>query len=192
VSGWPRRFILLAVACVGCLAWFIPTQIAAHTAHAVSLGHQVSFAHEASPLLAGINQRSIANTLRVVLPLLAAFWMLLPALTFQRAPEQNRIVLFWITPGLVFMLLVYMADPVYFTFLTAAVILLVALSRQQRIAFILLLACAVFNVSLFFFASPIRGGSRFDQVLNFYVIKYSFYGVRHSWSSTIGRGAIVP
>jgi hypothetical protein len=192
VSDWPRRLTLLAISCVGCLAWFIPTQIAAHAAHAVNFGSQMSFAQEASPLKVGINQKSIANTLRVVLPLLAAFWMFVPAVRFQRSLDENRIILLWITPGLLFMLLVYMADPVYFTFFTAAIILMVALSRQQRIAFNLLLACAIFNVILFFFAAPIKGSSRLDQALNFYVIKYSFYGVRHNWSSTIGRGAIVP
>jgi hypothetical protein len=187
-----RRVLLLSITALLCLSWYIPTQLALRAAHTGSTGHQLSFAREVSPLLVGINLRSIANTLRVILPILTAFWMLLPAMFFRRPREQNIILLLWITPGLCFMLFVFMADPVYLTFMTGAIILLAALSAQRPAAFGLLLLCAIFNVGLFLGAAPIRGTGRVDQAVNFYIVKYCFYGVRHQWTSTIGKGAVVP
>jgi hypothetical protein len=192
VGGWKRRALLLSVTAILCLSWFIPTQLALRAAHAASTGNQLSFAREVSPLLVGINLRSIANTLRVALPILAAFGMLLPALFLRRSREQNVILFLWIAPGLCFMLLVFMADPVYLTFMTGAIILMAAFSIPRPAAFGLLLLCAIFNVVLFLGAAPIRGASRTDQAVNFYIVKYCFYGVRHQWSSTIGKGALVP
>jgi hypothetical protein len=192
VEGWQRRVLILLVTATLCLSWYIPTQLAMRHAHTASTGNQLSFAREVSPLLVGINLRSIANTLRVILPILTAFWMLLPAVFFQRSREHNMILLLWITPGLGFMLFVFMADPVYLTFMAGAIILMVALSTPRPAAFGLLLLCAIFNVGLFLGAAPIRGASRVDQAVNFYIVKYCFYGVRHQWTSTIGKGAVIP
>ena len=192
VRAWPRRVLLLLVTAILCFSWYIPTQLALRAAHTASTGNQLSFAREVSPLLVGINLRSIANTLRVVLPILAAFWMLLPVMFFQRSREENVILLLWIAPGLSFMLFVFMADPVYLTFMTGAIILMAALSTPRPAAFGLLLLCAIFNVGLFLGAAPIRGAGRADQAVNFYIVKYCFYGVRHKWTTTIGKGAVVP
>jgi Dolichyl-phosphate-mannose-protein mannosyltransferase len=192
VEKWQRRILLLLVTATLCLSWYIPTQLALRAAHTASAGNQLSFAREVSPLLVGINLRSLANTLRVVFPILTAFWMLSPAMFFQRSREQNMILLLWITPGLGFMLFVFMADPVYLTFMSGAIILMAALSMQRPAAFGFLLLCAIFNIGLFLGAAPIRGASRADQAVNFYIVKYCFYGVRHQWTSTIGKGAVVP
>jgi hypothetical protein len=192
VKAWRHRIWLILVTVILCLAWYIPTQFASRAAHIVSLGTQMDLARVTSPLIAGWGPSSIANVIRVVLPFLAAFWMLIPALFFDRSSYENRMIAAWIGPGLLFFLLVYMADPVYFTYLVAAVILFVALSRQRSQALSLLLLCIVFNLSLFFFARPIGSDSRVDQALNFYVIKYCDYGLRHEWKSTLGRGGIIP
>jgi hypothetical protein len=192
VEGGRRRALLLLITAVACLSWYIPTQLAMRAAHSATTGNQLSFAREVSPLLVGMNLRSIANTLRVVFPILTAFWMLLPAIFFQRSREQNVILLLWICPGLCFMLFVFMADPVYLTFMAASFILMAALSTPRPAAFRLLLLCAIFNIGLFLGAAPIRGASRIDQSVNFYIVKYCFYGVRHQWTSTIGKGAVVP
>ena len=192
VRGWRHRLLLILTIFIFCLAWYIPTRIASNAAHIVSLGTQMDLARTTSPLIAGLNTRSMANEARVILPFLAAFWMFIPAMAFDRSRFDNQMIAVWIGPGMLFFLLVYMADPVYFTYLTAAVILFVALSRQRRMAICLLLLCSVFNLSMFFLARPLRGDTRVDQALNFYVIKYCDYGLRHEWTSTLGRGGIVP
>lgn len=191
VEGFSRKLQLLAVALVVCLGWYIPTQIASHATQVGSMGHQVGFAREVSPLLTGINLRSLANTLRVVLPLLTAFWMLIPAIFSDFSFRAYTLFLLWIIPGLCFMLLMFMADPVYLTYLSGAIILMAALAKR-RIAIPSLAACALLNLVMFFGATPIRGDGHLAQALNFYLIKYSNYGVRHQWASTIGRGAEVP
>jgi 4-amino-4-deoxy-L-arabinose transferase-like glycosyltransferase len=192
VQGWPRRTLLIAVTVVLCLAWYIPTQVASRAAHIIPMGTYLGIVRPKSILLSGVTPESIANIARVILPSLAAFWVIIPTLVFTRERFVNQMLAVWIAPGMVFFLVVYMADPVYFSYLVAAMVLLAALSRQQTPAFGLLLFCAIFNISLFFFARPIRGNSRVDQALNFYVIKYCDYGIKHKWTSTIGTGAIVP
>jgi hypothetical protein len=192
VPGWRPRALLIATASVLCLAWYIPTQIASRAAHPPGLNAVLDMAHPTSVFVAGVGARSIANSIRVVLPLLAAFWMLFPGLSFNRSRFQNRMLAIWIMPGLLFFLLVYMADAVYLTYLTAAAILLVALSRQQLPALSMLMLCAAFNISLFLCARPLRGHGRVDQALDFYVVKYCNYGIKHQWISTPGHGGNVP
>jgi hypothetical protein len=192
VKGWRPRLLLISVTASLCLAWYLPGQAASRAAHIVTFGRYIDTVRPMSVLISGIEPRSIASIVRVVLPLFAAFWMLVPTLALSRDQFANRLLAVWIAPGLLFFLLVYMADPVYFTYLTAAVVLLAALSRKQTMALGLLLLCAVFNVSLFFYARPIQSNNRIDQALNFYVVKYCRYGVQHEWKSTIGRGGVVP
>jgi hypothetical protein len=192
VRSWRHRIWLIFVTVILCLVWYIPTRIASRAAHIVSMGTQMDLARVTSPLIAGFGTGPIANTTRVIFPFLAAFWILIPAVFLDRTRFENRMTAVWIGPGLLFFLLVYIADPVYFTYFTAAVILFAALSRQRSPAIVLLLLCAAFNLSLFFFARPVRGGGRVDQALNFYVIKYCDYGLRHEWTSTLGKGGGIP
>lgn len=189
---WKPRILAVTAAAVLCLVWYIPTQVASGAAQTVSLGTQLDLARPTSIFIAGVGTRSIANMLRVLLPLLVAFWLLIPAVTFDRSQFQNRMLAIWIAPGMIFFFLVYIADTVYFCYLTSAIILVVGLSRQKRPACALLILCALFNLCLFACSRPLRGGGRTDQAFNFYVVKYCDYGVRHEWSSTLGRGGIVP
>jgi 4-amino-4-deoxy-L-arabinose transferase-like glycosyltransferase len=192
VQGGRRKILLGAITAALCLAWYIPGQAAARTAHIVTMGRYIDIVRPMSLLLSGIEPRAIGNTVRVVLPLLVAFGILGPALPLKRGSFENRMIALWITPGMLFFFFFYMADPVYFTYLTAAVVLLAALSRQRSRAIILLMSCAAFNISLFFFARPLRRDNRIDQALNFYVVKYCDYGITHQWTSTIGRGGHIP
>jgi Dolichyl-phosphate-mannose-protein mannosyltransferase len=192
VQDW-RRQTLLFVATAGlCLFWYIPSQIALREAHIVTLHSYSEIVRPMSPLLSGVGPRTIANTIRVILPFLTAFGILLPSLAFSHKRFETQMLAVWIIPGMLFFLLVYMADPVYFTYLAAAMVLLTALSRQQTPALVLLLLCATFNTSVFLFARPLKGDNRVEQVVNFYVVKYCNYGIRHEWTSTIGKGGIVP
>jgi len=192
VPGWPHRLLLATVSICGCLAWYLPGRAAARAAHIVPMGTYIKIVGPMSLLISGIEPRSIANVLRVVLPFLFAFWPLLPTLFFKRSRFENGLLFFWILPGLLFFLFIFVADPVYFTFLTAAVILCAALTLPRARAIALLLACAFFNMTLFLFAKPIRGNTRPDQAINFYVLKYTYYGIQHKWKSTIQSGAVVP
>ena len=187
VPQWSKRIGLVVLTALLCLAWYIPTQLALRQSHSIDLAGQVgSLAFKVSPLLAGLNRRSMANIFRVVLPLVAAFWMLIPAMRFRWKSMQSRIIVLWITPGLLFFLLIYMADAVYLTFLAGGVVLAFALSTRERVSTVLLMLCIGFNTLLFLGARPLTGNSRADQAINFYVIKYCNYGIRHQWSSTIG------
>ncbi len=192
VKGWCRRILLFAVTAMLCLAWYLPGQAASRAAHIVTFGRYIDIVRPVSLLFSGFTPRPIGNVVRVLLPLFAAFWMLIPTLWFDRSRFVNRMLVIWMVPGLVFFLFVYMADPPYLTYVTAAIVLLAALSRQRPPALGLLILCAVFNISLFFGATPLRASGRVDEALNFYVVKYCQYGIQHQWKSTIGRGAVVP
>ncbi|MGC1781654.1 MAG: glycosyltransferase family 39 protein [Acidobacteriaceae bacterium] len=188
VGSWKERCFFLLLTGVACLGWYIPTQMALRASHAAHLGVQLgSLAYQVSPLLTGINARSIANILRVTLPLFAAFWMLLPLLFLHRSRRENWIFALWVAPGLAFFSLIYMADATYLTFLAGGVILFAATAKRPNAAAALLLLCFVFNVALFVGARPLRSTGKFDTAVNFYVVKYCNYGIRHQWSSTIGH-----
>jgi hypothetical protein len=187
VPGWKSRAWLVALTILFCLGWYIPTQRALAAAQSVRLGNQLgSLAFQVSPLLTGINARSMANVLRVVLPLIAAFWILVPALPMARPRVQNWMFALWIVPGLVFFVLIYMADATYLTFLAGGVVLLAATVAQRKIAGVLLLICFLFNTALFLGARPIQANNRAALAVNYYVVKYCYYGIRHQWSGTVG------
>jgi hypothetical protein len=188
-----HRMILLSSIVLFCLAWYIPTQIAYHRAKENTLSGQVaSLASLESPIIAGINPRSLGNILRVIVPLLAAFWMLLPVLFELEISEVFWLALCWAIPGLTFMALIYMADPTYLTFLTGAIILLAVTSKKKSQVAISLTLCIFFNSVLFLAARPIRSESQLGKIANFYVVKYCNYGIQHRWSSTLRSGGSIP
>jgi len=192
IQGWRRRVLLITVTVFCGLVWYIPGQAASRAAHIITMGHYINIVRPMSLLLSGITSRTLGNVVRVILPFFVAFGILIPVLFFKHGRFENRIIVVWVAPGMLFFLTVYMADPVYFTYLSGALVLLAALSRQQTKALVLLILCFVFNVALFLFARPVQGNNRVEQALNFYVVKYCDYGITHQWKSTIGSGAIVP
>ena len=188
VEPWKQRFLLLVFTGALCLAWYIPTQLALHASHGIDLSNQLgSLAFQVSPLLVGINVRSIANILRVVLPLFVAFWMLIPLILQRRSRDTNWICGLWILPGLCFFLLIYMADATYLTFLAGGIVLLAATCEKERLVAPLLFCCFLFNVLLFFGARPLMHRSKGTIAMNYYVVKYCDYGIRHRWTSTAGH-----
>ena len=187
------RIILIVFTGMLCLAWYIPTEIALHAARRTNVKIQLSsLAFQVSPLLVGLNARTAANILRVVLPLIAAFWMLIPSLLSPRKSIENWMLALWVLPGFCFFTLIYMADATYLTFLSGAIILASALSDKKRYASALLVVCFLFNSSLFLWARPIRSTALTAQAINFYVVKYCYYGIRYQWSSTIKSNSAQP
>ena len=193
VPGGKHRVLLLAVAAAGCLAWYIPTQMAMLNPSVNNTRDELhGMASRTSLLLNGVNRYTIANVVRVALPMLAAFWMLIPAVFARRTAIQNKILLLWILPGLAFFLVVSMAEAQYLTFLAGGVVLLAALGNNKRYAMVALLVCFCFNTWLFLGARPIDCNGSVTRAINFYVVKCCNYGIRHQWNLNIGNGGTVP
>jgi Dolichyl-phosphate-mannose-protein mannosyltransferase len=193
VPGWPRRILLLVIAAAGCVAWYIPTQMAMLNPAVNTTRNELhGMAARTSLLLNGLNFHTLTNVARVVVPMLAAFWMMIPAIFWRRTRMQNRILLLWLVPGLAFFLLVSMAEAQYLTFLAGGVILLAALTEKKPRAVIALLICLVFNTWIFVGARPLPSNNKVSQAINFYVVKCSSYGIRHKWNLNIGNGGTVP
>jgi len=193
VPEWRQRIFLLVFTGALCLAWYIPTQLAMQHPDVNNVRNEMhGMASRTSLLLNGINRNTISNILRVVVPLLAAFWMLVPLLFGRKSPLQKWILLLWIVPGLVFFLFVSMAEAQYLTVLAGGIVLAAALSMNQRRAFELLLGCFIFNTVLFLGARPIDSNRNVARVVNFYVVKCCNYGIRHQWNLNIGNGGAVP
>jgi len=185
--------IFFAIQAVCFPAWYIPTHYAMRAAHQPGSGSLILLSmRTVSPLFLGIQPRSLANIARVLVPSLAAFGVLLPALFSRRHAEDTRLGLVWLTPGLLFFLLCYMADPHYMICLCGAWLWLTVTSFAARRAMICLLLCAFLNGALFLAARPLSGDGNAANLVNFYVVKYCRYGLQHQWSSTIGDGARIP
>jgi len=202
----PGRQALLSfsVAAVLCLVWLVPTlegfasQWGASSTVAYSAN---SFARD-SPIFHGITLRSMANVARFAVPLTIAFWPLLGSIlgTFSKLHNESVGLLWiWIAPGAAFMVLIYMGDAPYLTYLTAAVLLLALKqldSAAPRLRTLLVAFCAAFNIVFFLFFVPIRSKSFAVNVLNLYAGKYTRFAIRNQWqpnlSDLIDRNTLQP
>jgi hypothetical protein len=190
-----RRALIFGLALLMCLGWYFPTH-AALKAHS-SFNNESQLMHVASTrsvLLNGLTTYTIANLLRVAVPIVFAFWMLVPALFVRRERSWSMVTMIWIAPGLLFLSCIYMADAPYLDFMAAAVILFVALSTDKKKAAWMLALCFLWNTSIYLLARPLPGNGRVSQVIDFYAIKYCDYGIIHEWTNnnTIGHGGVVP
>lgn len=193
VRGWRRRVLLLAVSAAICVAWYVPTQMAMLNPSVNTTRNELhGMAARTSLILNGMNRYTAANVARVVVPLLAACWMLIPSLFARREKLHNRIVAWWLVPGLAFFLTVSMAEAQYLTFLGGAVVLLAALSANKRRVAIALFLCLGFNTWLFLGARPLGSHGRVANAVNFYVVKCTNYGIRRKWNLNMGNGGTVP
>ena len=169
-------------------AWYIPTHHALVGDHRRSGLQQLQYSMAGlSPLLVGITLRSTLNVIRVLLPLLVAFTPLSPALFTRCSHDDNRVLIAWIAPGLLFFALVYMADPTYLTYVAAAFVLAAALAHNRRRATLCLALCLLGNATFFLLARPIPSPRMPAQVFNLLAIKYTRYGISHSWQQTLGE-----
>lgn len=193
------REILYAIIIVSvvCLAWLIPTELE-YRKIGQSLFGMLSYTSEltdtVSPLKAGLSYQAMANIARVVLPFVAAFWLIFP-LIFRLSPTNfdqiDKLLVLWIVPGLLFFLLYYMGPTLYLNFLTAPIILL-ALNNAVRfksgkIAQMLFTGCFVWNFGFFMLYMPIPGASVFTQVINIYVGSYTDYGIANQQRTNLSK-----
>ena len=183
--------LFAAIQIVVFLLWRIPTARALAAAHQPGSGALILLSmRTVSPLFLGFTGRSLANMARVVLPTIAGFAVLLPAIVARRSVEDRNIAVLWLLPGLLFFLLCYIADPHYMLCLYGAWFWLAVTGSAPRRAFVCLLLCAALNAVLFLSARPIGGESNSARLVNFYVVKYCRYGLQHQWSSTLGNGQV--
>ncbi|MBV8675003.1 MAG: hypothetical protein JOZ33_16360 [Acidobacteriaceae bacterium] len=185
VKNWAHRSLAAATYGLVCLGWYLPTLMASHQANQTLSGQLAPLTHTTSLVFGAPLTHVAANMLRVLLPGLAAFWMLLPAWFLPRSRQELFVILLWVLPGCLFLLVVYMADAPYLTFMVAPLILLAALSRKRRLAFTSLAACALWNCLFFLCARPLANRSLMASSINYYTVKYTRYGLVHHWSSTV-------
>ncbi len=171
-----------------CLTWYIPSRMAMlHAGYVGSTLQILSFAHITSVLFVGLTWRSLANLTRVVVPLLVAFWMFLPALFSKRPRDVNALLFWWSAPGLLFFLLLYIADPTYMVFATGSAILMAALCCNRRTSLLILGICLIWNSALFLGAQPLARDDIKARLWDFYVAKYCVSGIRSQFRMTLGR-----
>lgn len=202
----PLRQALLsfAVATLLCLVWLVPTLdgFAVQWGASSAVAYSGKITAEVSPLFRGITYRSLANVTRFLVPLALAFCPLLPSIFRTLAKLRNesvKLMWIWIVPGSAFMVLFYMADAPYLTFMTAAVLLLAMKqldSVPPRLGTLLLASCLVFNMAFFWSFVPIRSKSLAVNVLNVYAGKYTRFALRNQWqpnlSDLVNRDTLTP
>ncbi len=185
--------LFLSIQLVCFLLWNVPTRHALLMTHQPGSGALILLSmRTVSPLLLGLTSHSLANMARVVAPSLLAFAVLLPAMVARRSAADRNIALLWLLPGLLFFLLVYVADPTYMLCLYGGWFWLVVTGDAPRRALVCLLLCATLNAALFLGAQPVRGDGAAAKLVNFYLVKYCRYGLQHQWSATLGGGGQVP
>ena len=163
------------LATILCLAWFIPTCIGLAKLQGVhnSLHYMANIVSVVS-IARGLNSGSEANIIRLLLPLLVAFGIVLMGLR-RKWDEVDRLLALWIIPGFLFFLLSYVSDAPYLDYFTAAIVLLCARGTSVR----RLSAAALLNAVIFLFLPPIctigmaRPAVLPVKVINHYVLQYT-------------------
>lgn len=183
--SWKTSASYLVLVFVLCLSWVIPTAVAFDESKSgtYSAFHYVASIIRVRSILTGVNSGTIANVVRYVLPLLAAFWLLLPTIALKILHDRKewhvRMLLFWLIPGSLFLTLIYIADAPYLNFLTACFLLL-ALMAPRRLAL-----TAVCNLAVFLFFSPIPTHHLAINVWNCDIGKYTRFSLQHQWQPNL-------
>jgi len=185
-GNWKSKIQLLTVYGFFCLLWFVPNQIALSVN---KISDQVTpLALHSSIILGGFTPYTIANLLRVLVPMSIAFWPLLFAAPFI-SKKYVILILLWAVPGILFLLFVYMSDAPYLVYASGAPILATVLCRRRMLAVLALNTCLVWNVTFFFFAQPIPGKNALALVFNYYGVKYTHYGINNRWMQNLSEAS---
>jgi 4-amino-4-deoxy-L-arabinose transferase-like glycosyltransferase len=175
----------LSLVTILCLGWVIPTELAFQTSKAGNQGAVVYVGSimQVRSILTGINNGTIANVVRFALPLLVAFWLLLPAVLLKIRNDWKRfeiqMLLVWLLPGSLFFTFVYISDAPYLNCITAAIVLL-ALGAPRRAAL-----TAVFNAAIFLLVVPIPSHRLEINVWNCDVGKYTLFAIQNQWQPNL-------
>jgi|GEM_PF-1431332 len=185
-ASWKSKIQLLTIYGFFCLLWFVPNQLALST---TKISDQLTpLALHSSIMLGGFTPYTIANVLRVLVPLFIAFWPLLLAAPFI-SKNHAILILLWALPGLLFLLFVYMSDAPYLVYASGAPIVAVTLCRRRKLAVLALSTCLVWNVAFFFFAQPIPGKNTLALVFNYYGVKYTHFGISNRWMQNLSEAS---
>jgi len=185
--------IAATMACVVGLAWLIPQQIALRNVVNNSVRSQMMVA-ASGPLVSGLSQYALSNTLRYVLPLALAFFPLIP-LIFR---AKSFPLWLWIVPGSAFFLLIFISEATYTNWMLAPLILLAIISPQvsDRRKMWLIAACICLNLLFYFAWRPIKLANarlqKAEYLVEADVGKYTFYSVRNHRQLTLSELLNVP
>jgi 4-amino-4-deoxy-L-arabinose transferase-like glycosyltransferase len=193
----PRRQALVAfsVAVLLCLGWLLPTVFSYQSSYGMRyfIWYIANVTTIVSPLKSGITYRSMANIARFLVPLGTAFWLLaypVPKSLGRLRDPRVQLLWLWIAPGACFLTLIYMSDAPYLNFLTAAVLLLAMTEMDvsgTRWSHLLLACCLVWNLAFYLGFRPLPGTSLAVNVFNCYSGRYTRYGVKNKWASTLSE-----
>jgi hypothetical protein len=175
-----------------CLAWYVPTKLASSHANQTVAGQMVPVAEGSSILFGATPLNAVVNAMRLALPLLVAFWMLIPAWMTSRHKSLTRPILMWILPGLAFFLLVQIANPAYLVYAVPAWVMLAALSDRRRLAIASLLVCILWNSGFFLWARPIRSQRKVAIAVDYYAVMYTNYALQHTWMHRVSDNEPIP
>jgi 4-amino-4-deoxy-L-arabinose transferase-like glycosyltransferase len=175
----------LALTAILCLGWAIPTELAFKASRGGTQGvvlYAGSIMHVRS-ILTGVNSGTIANVARFVLPLLAAFWLVIPTAFLKiycnLKQIETQLLLVWLLPGSLFFIFSYISDAPYLNCITAAIVLL-TLGSPGKIAL-----TAASNAAVFLFFVPIPSHHLAVNVWNCDVGKYTLFALRHQWQPNL-------
>jgi 4-amino-4-deoxy-L-arabinose transferase-like glycosyltransferase len=191
-----KAAIFLSLVSLLCLVWIIPTFTAyRQTPEGIhgAFAYMRNIATQKS-IVSGLTSAWLANVTRFVLPLLVAFWLVLPAamLTVKMRNQDWRIrmLVLWIVPGSVFLALSLAAAAPCLNFLAAAVLLL-AIGAPR-----LMFATALWNAAFFLGFSPLPSRYLAINAWNCYAGQFTRYGIEHQWQPSLsaiqGTNTIVP
>jgi 4-amino-4-deoxy-L-arabinose transferase-like glycosyltransferase len=190
----PRRegFLFLALIVVFCLGWIVPTWLAfKNSAYGVQgFGRYVGQMTRKQSVLTGVRMYTLANPVRYILPLVAAFWPVL-GLVFRNAFRSRsdwriKSLVIWIVPGSLFFLFVLISNAPYLNYLTAAILLLAVFVPGKWIGR-LMATTALWNAFIFLALGPVPSDKLPVNIANSFVLRYTRGGIEQRYGAILSE-----
>ncbi len=190
---WKDRLLVFCLAAGLCLLWYVPEQIALRGSPTGAGSQLWAVAAREAPILHGFSKLALSNLVRVFIPLLFAFWALLPALIVSRRSQFGTLLWIWLLPGLAFFALVYISDATYLCFLLPVIFLLALARRPGTLLCVSLSLCFVWNALFFSLARPVENTSHLAvAVYSVSGARYCAWALKHQWYRTLRTYTAVP
>ncbi|MBS1875390.1 MAG: glycosyltransferase family 39 protein [Acidobacteria bacterium] len=189
--SWSERFYGASIAAVVASSWWIPTAV--HYGNilgpiSAAAGQAASVSGNVSIVRVGVTPRSLANVLRFVTAVGVSMNVLLPLAGWQClrswGDRVTRLSLMWILPGSLFLMLIYMSDAVYITFMAGGWLLLAGLCCHRwdpRRATALLAVFIVVSTTYMLACRPVAPTSFPRRVANAFCLEYTAWGAKHQY-----------